>query len=339
MFKWDHPAHRRAVSGANEAESKPVLLTGATGFVGRSLYPFLVDAGHRVRCAARRPDDARAAHPDREWVRLDLDDPPTVDAALEGCRAAFFLIHRMSDRSDYEEQERRDAERFARAAERAGVERIVYLGGMKPEGRLSKHLRSRVVCGEALRSTSVPVVELRAAMVIGSGSESWRIVRDLSARLPFMLLPTWLESRSQPIGIRDVCFALTKALELPDDQAGCHDLPGPETLSAKEILVRVSRLLGHDPWTVRVPVVTPKLSSYWIQLVTRANPKLARELVDGLREDLVSPDAGFWKMYPDYERSSFDAAAERALTEENEGLSDRTRKTEAWLQRLRGFSR
>lgn len=322
---------------ASDRASAPVLLTGATGFVGRSLYPFLVDAGYRVRCAARRPEAARSAHPDREWVRLDLDDPPSVDAALEGCRAAFFLIHRMSDRADYEDRERRDALQFAEAAERAGVERIVYLGGMKPDGRLSKHLRSRVVCGEALRAGNVPVVELRAAMIMGAGSESWRIVRDLSARLPIMLLPSWLDSRSQPIDIRDVCFALTKALELPDDQIGCHDLPGPETLSARDIIVRVCRLLGHDPWTVRIPVVTPKLSSYWIRLVTRANPKLARELVDGLREDLVAPDAGFWKLYPEHERWSFDAAAKRALTEEDEGLSERTRKTEAWLRRLRLF--
>jgi len=316
-----------------------VLLTGATGFVGRNLYPFLVDHGYRVRCAARSPDRARQRYPDRDWVKLDLDEPSTVDAALEGCQAAYFLIHRMSDRRDYEERERRDALLFAQASQRAQVKRIVYLGGMKPAGRSSKHLRSRVVCGEALRSTLVPVVELRAAMIIGSGSESWRIVRDLSARLPFMLLPTWLESRSQPIDIRDVCFALTKALELSEDQTGCHDLPGPETMSAQDVLVRVSRLLGHDPWTVRVPVVTPKLSSYWIQLVTRANPKLARELVDGLREDLVAADGGFWKLYPEHHRWSFDDAAQRALTEEDEGLSERTRKTEAWLRRLRSMSR
>lgn len=311
------------------------MLTGATGFVGRSLFPHLKQAGYTVRCAARDPSRARRQFPDRDWVRLDLDDPETLHAALADCRAAFFLVHRMSDRSDYEERERRDALQFAAAAKAAGVERLVYLGGMKPDGTPSKHLRSRLVCGEALRSQGVPTVELRAAMVIGSGSESWRIVRDLSARLPVMLLPSWLDSRSQPIDVRDVCVALTEALEIPESEVGVHDLPGPETLSAKDILQRVSRLMGHDPWTVRVPVVTPKLSSYWIRLVTRANPKLARELVDGLREDLVSPDDGFWRLLPDHQRTSFDEAASDALSAEHDSLSDRMRKTEAWLQRFR----
>jgi len=246
-----------------------------------------------------------------------------------------FLIHRMGDRSDYEDRERRDAFAFAEAARRAGVHRVVYLGGMKPRGRTSRHLRSRVVCGEALRSSGLSVVELRAAMVIGSGSESWRIVRDLSARLPFMLLPAWLDSRSQPIDVRDVCFALARAVGLPESRDGVHDLPGPETLSAREILQRVCRLMGHDPWTIRIPLVTPRLSSYWIQLVTRANPKLARELVDGLREDLVADDEGFWKLFPEHHRIPFDQAARRALDDEQGSLTERSQRAEAFLSRLR----
>lgn len=317
------------------APGDTVLLTGATGFIGRSVYPHLVNAGYRVRCGARRLEAARGAHPDRDWVRLDLDEPDTLGPALDGCRAALFLVHRMSDRADYEERERSDALAFSEASERAGLGRIVYLGGMLPAGTASRHLRSRSVCGEALRQSQVSVVELRAAMVIGSGSESWRIVRDLSSRLPVMLLPAWLDSRSQPIAIEDVCFALTRALSLPPDCAGAHDLPGPETISAREILERVSRLIGHDPWTVRIPVVTPKLSSYWIQLVTRANPRLARELVDGLREDLTAPDDGFWKLVPEHARIPFDEAARRALAEEQGSLSPATQRAEAWLQRFR----
>ena len=176
-----------------------VLLTGATGFVGRHLYPALLAAGCRVRCATRNVGQARRAHPDREWVHFDVERPDIVRAALEGCDAAFYLIHGMGQGADYPEREARSADNFVRAAEASGVRRIVYLGGVAPSGaRASKHLASRHRTGELLRAGAVSVIELRAAMIIGAGSASWTMVRDLAARLPAMVLPSWLRNPLAP---------------------------------------------------------------------------------------------------------------------------------------------
>jgi uncharacterized protein YbjT (DUF2867 family) len=154
-------------------------------------------------------------------------------------------------------------------------------------------------------------------MIVGHGSISWQIVRDLAARLPAMLLPRWLETRSQPVAIDDVVHAIVAALELPLKEAGIHDLPGPETLTAKEILLRIAALRGTRPVTVGVPVLSPHLSSYWLKFVTGADYRVARELVDGLSSDLVAPNDGLWRLLPDHRRLSFDEAARRALLEQD----------------------
>jgi uncharacterized protein YbjT (DUF2867 family) len=318
-----------------------VLLTGATGFVGRHVHPRLVRRGFEVYCATRRPEAARAQHPHRRWRRLDLDDPGTFDAALEGCHAALYLVHQMSGTGDYLAREVEGARRFAQAAARNGLQRIVYLGGVAPDGEPSTHLASRLATGRTLREGPVPTIELRAAMIMGPGSESWRIVRDLSARLPAMVLPSWLSSRSQPIDIDDVCFALEASLRLPQTGSACFDLPGPEVLSAEEILVRVARLRGVDPFILRVPFVSPSLSSYWIQLVTRADIGLARELVRGLQHDLVARDASFWARFPEHRRVPFDESAQRAFDAETETLSLGARTAEVLInglsRRVRGW--
>jgi uncharacterized protein YbjT (DUF2867 family) len=209
-----------------------VLLTGASGFVGGHAYPALVNAGYQVRCASRNPVRAARLQPARSWVELDVNRPETLDPALEGCSAAIYLVHEMTAGPDYENRERQVAGHFIRAAERCGLQRIVYLGAALPHGEPSRHLRSRIVTGELLRSGPVPVIELRASMIIGRGSLSWQIVRDLAVRLPVMVLPRWLATRSQPIAIEDVVFAIVHALSLPAEQAGAYALPGPEILSA-----------------------------------------------------------------------------------------------------------
>ena len=279
------------------------------------MLPALIAAGFSVRCATRDVAGAKARSPEVDWVHLDLDDRSTLGAALEGCGAALYLVHAMAGGEGYEEREQRSARAFAEEAAARGLERIVYLGGVAPQGTTSHHLQSRLKTGELLRAGSVPTFELRAAMIVGAGSISWKIVRDLAARLPAMILPRWLSSRSQPIAIDDVTFALVAALSLPLEHAGIHDLPGPETLSAKEVILRIARLRGTRPWTLNVPFLTPRLSSYWLKLVTGADYRVARELVDGLASDLLATQPELWRLV-DHPRLTFDEAARRALADE-----------------------
>jgi uncharacterized protein YbjT (DUF2867 family) len=310
-------------------EIKRVLLTGATGFVGLHLYPVLATDMHVVS-GSRDPDAARARFPGREFQQLNISDYKSTMRAMAGCDAAVYLVHSMADVRRYDRAEERESKNFLRAAEQAGLKRIVYLGGPQPSGKGSRHLRSRLRTGEILRSGKVSTVELQATMVIGPGSESWRMVRDLAARLPVMLLPRWLENRSQPIYIDDVTAAIRHALTMEQEGSAAYPLPGPETLSAREILRRTAELMGLNPHMVGVPVITPYLSSYWIALVTRANQRIARQLVEGLRSDLVAPDDGFWRRFPEHVRVPFEVAARRALRAEADTLSLRDRFTE-WL--------
>jgi len=315
-------------------EIRRVLLTGATGFVGLHLYPVLTQAGFAVVSGSRDPDRAQRKFRGRAFVRLDINDYHSVAQALQGCQAAVYLVHSMAEGAGYEEQEQRGAFTFARAAEQAGLARIVYLGGMRPQGIPSRHLRSRLRTGEILRESRVSTVELQATMVVGAGSESWRIVRDLAARLPLMILPRWLESRSQPIYIDDVTAAVRRALTLEQAGSAAYSIPGPEVLSAREILARTARLMGLSPPMLQAPVITPLLSSYWISLVTRANRHISRQLVEGLRTDIVASDDGFWKLMPEHVRVAFDEAARRALFGEAQGLPIGARLTEWLLHRL-----
>lgn len=311
-----------------------VLLTGATGFVGRHVYPSLRREGYRVDCASRDVEAARRREPGRSWVRFDLGDPSVVERALEGVDRAIYLVHRVGEGQHFVAEELEGAERFARAAERQGLSRVVYLGGVAPWGEPSAHLRARLGTGEILRHGRVPAVELRAGMIVGAGGASFVIVRDLGMRLPAMVLPRWLENRSQPIAIDDVVWALVRALELPDEQAGCYDLPGPETLTGREILLRIASRRGMKPAVVGVPLVTPHLSYYWIWLVTRADRRVARELVEGLRHDLLARGPSFWALFPQHHLVPFDRAVDVALAEEAESLSIGSRLLEAAARRL-----
>jgi uncharacterized protein YbjT (DUF2867 family) len=296
-----------------ESAATTILLTGATGFVGSALYPALVEAGYDVRCATRRPEEAADAHPEREWVEFDLERPDTMASALEGCDRAFYLVHRMKSGEGYHERERISARTFAEAAVEADLDRVVYLGGVAPEGPASEHLESRLETGRILRREGVSTIELRAAMILGPGSDSWKIVRDLAARLPFMVLPSWTSSRSQPVHIDDVVEALLGALELPGDASAWYDIPGPEVLSVEDIMVRVARQMGHEPRRLRVALVTPKLSSYWLRFVTRCDYYLARQLVQGLKHDLLARSDEFWEMIGHTELVPFDEAVRRTL--------------------------
>lgn len=292
-----------------------VLVTGATGFIGGALVPALVARGCKVVAVSRHE---RKTGPDGvEWRRCDLNRPDAVAGALSGIRVAYYLVHSMGGgAAHFRQVEHRAAEAFAAGAAQAGVERIVYLGGPAPQGTPSEHLRSRLEVGEILRAGPVRAVELRASMVIGRGSASWQIVRDLAVRLPIMVLPKWLSSRTCPVALDDVIAALMGAADLPLSASEWFDLPGPETMSGEQILQRIAALTGRRFIALKVPLLTPKLSALWLRLVTRTDFSLARELVLGLTEDLLPKDDRIWSLIGHPELLSFDEAARRALAAE-----------------------
>jgi uncharacterized protein YbjT (DUF2867 family) len=296
---------------------RSLLLTGATGFVGGAVRPALAREGWHVRCLTRDAARAQKREAALDWVEGDVADPASCARALEGCRAALYLVHGIGEGADYRRHEVTAATTFSNAAAAAGVKRIVYLGGVAPSGTGSAHLRSRLDVGEALRAGSVETIELRASMIVGHGSLSWLIVRDLAARLPLMVLPRWLKSRTQPVAIDDVVTALVRALDLPPATGAWFDVPGPVTLSGKEILEQTARVMGlRHPLTIEVPFLSPRLSSLWVRFVTRAQWSVAREVVIGLTEDLLARDERFWELVGHPHRSSFAEAASRALEAE-----------------------
>ena len=312
-----------------------VLLTGATGFIGGHLHDPLRAAGWEVRCLTRRPLDARGSGPDRDWVGGDVSDAGALAGAMGGCQVAFYLVHGMGELGPgWVEREVRAAETFARAASRARLERLVYLGGVAPSGPPSEHLRARLQTGEALRGGSVPCLELRAGMIVGEGSASWTIVRDLAARLPAMVLPAWLMHRSEPVALDDVVAAMVAATRFPLPGSDVWDLPGPEALSGNEILRRVAAVMGRRPLLLRVPFVSPSLSSHWIRLVTRADHRLAAELVEGLTSDLLATRPGFWAAAGLPAPIVLEEAARRALAAERDHLPSRSLALESIARAL-----
>ena len=296
--------------------ARAVLVTGATGFVGKALLQALVARGRTVAAASRRPPPG--PHSDLvEWRTCDLGEPASLASALKGIRVAYYLVHSMRGAvPNFRELERQAAQGFVAAAEAAGVERVVYLGGPAPSGPPSEHLRSRLEVGETLRASSMRVVELRASMVIGCGSASWQIVRDLAVRLPVMVLPKWLGSRTRPVTLDDVIEALIAAADLQLEHSQWFDVPGPETLTGQQILERIAALRGRHFLALKVPLLTPSLSALWLRLITRTDFHLARELVMGLQQDLLPKDDRFWGLIGRTDLISFDVAARRALAAE-----------------------
>jgi uncharacterized protein YbjT (DUF2867 family) len=312
---------------------RTVLVLGATGFVGRALVPRLLETGDAVRAASRQPmrGEARAG---LRWVQCDLRFPATIPPAVEGVDCVYYLVHGMGGHeADFREVERGCARALAEAAASSGCTRIIYLGGVAPRGETSEHLASRLEVGEILRAGRVPTLELRAAMIIGTGSASWQIMRDLSMRLPVMLLPRWLESRCRPIAIDDAVTALLDARLLPLDASTWFDIPGPDELSAREMLLVISKLRGRHIPMLRVPVLTPRLSALWLKLVTRADYRLARELVLGLTGDLLPRDERYFELTGHRPHVSFESAARRALEAERPRRGP-TGTVASWEERL-----
>lgn len=275
------------------AEPRLILLTGATGYVGGRLLSRLEHLPYRVRCLSRRPEALRSRASDNvEIAQGDVLDPESLSTALEGVDTAFYFIHSMGATRDFEEEDREAATNFGTAAKAAGVRRIVYLGGLgSPDVELSKHLRSRLETGDVLRSSGVPVIELRASIIIGSGSLSYELIRALVERVPVMICPKWVSVLAQPIAIEDVLKYLIRSIELPGTESRIFEIGGPDQVSYGGIMREYARQRGLRRWMIPVPVLTPYLSSLWLGLVTPVYARIGKKLVESLRNPtLVSSD-------------------------------------------------
>lgn len=271
-----------------------IAITGATGYIGGRLAPRLLDAGYGLRCLVRTPKKLEgrqwAEDPRVEIRQTDLTDTASLTADLAGCAAAFYLVHSMmSAEGEYAQRDLQLASAFAAAASAAGVARILYLGGLGETGpHLSEHLTSRRDVESALASTGLPLTVLRAAMIIGSGSASFEILRYLVQRLPVMITPKWVSTRCQPIAVENVVEYLVGALATPRCAGGTFDIGGSEILPYSEIMrIMAEELKLRRRWIIPVPVLTPRLSSYWIHLVTPLSSRIARPLAEGLKNEVI----------------------------------------------------
>ncbi len=271
---------------------RTILLTGATGYVGGRLIPELEALDLKLRCLVRRPESLEGRVGARtEVVVGDVLDPSSLGPALEGVDTAYYLIHSMGEKSDFERSDRIAARNFAEAASSAGVRRIVYLGGLgDADEELSPHLRSRHEVGAILGSVGIPVLEFRASIVLGSGSLSFELVRALTERLPLMVTPRWVDVRAQPIAIEDLLRYLVQALDLPLNRSRIVEIGGPDQLSYGELMREYARQRGLRRWMLRVPVLTPRLSSLWLGLVTPLYARVGRKLIESIRHPTVVRD-------------------------------------------------
>jgi len=296
------------------------LVTGATGYIGGRLVPELLDAGFRVRCMTRSPERLR----DYPWAArvetacADAADPRAVRRALEGTDVAYYLIHALGTGRRFEDADRAAARTFAAAAADAGLGRLVYLGGLAPAGEeLSPHLRSRGEVGQIMLDAGVPAAVLRAAVILGSGSASFEMLRYLTERLPVMVTPRWVHSRIQPIAVHDVLRYLVGCASLPAGVNGTFDIGGPDVLTYADMMARYARVARLPPRVVvPVPLLTPRLSSLWVGLVTPVPGPLARPLVESLRHDVVCGEHDIAAYVPDPPGglAGFERAVELALT-------------------------
>ncbi len=297
---------------------RTALVTGATGYIGGRLASALLGAGWRVRVLTRDADRLRSRSwaDDVEVVEGDASSPEDCERALAGVDVAYYLLHSMDGRGGFAERDRHLAETFAAAAERAGTARLVYLGGLHPDGPLSRHLASRVEVGEVLLRSAVPTVVLQAGVVLGAGSASFDMLRHLTERLPAMVAPAWLSNRVQPIAEADVVHYLLRAADAPARTNRAFDVGGPDVLTYREMMMRYAALAGLGRRLVAtVPVLTPRLAGLWVGLVTPVRAGIARPLVDSLVHEAVCRDADVDDTLgaPPGGRTGFDAAVAVAL--------------------------
>jgi uncharacterized protein YbjT (DUF2867 family) len=294
-----------------------ILVTGATGYVGGRLVPRLLEAGYRVRVLARDPSRLQG----RQWLdrvevfKGDVLRPETLAPALAGVDVAYYLIHSMMAGSDFHTRDLNAARAFAEAAATGGANRIIYLGGLgDPDAELSAHLRSRQNTGKALQEAGVPVLEFRAGVIVGAGSASFEMIRYLTERVPIMVCPQWVFTRTQPISIQNVLDYLVAGIKLSVEGNQVVEIGGPQVLSYGDMLRGYADVRGLTRWIVPVPVLTPRLSSYWVHWVTPIPAALARPLIEGLRNEVIVREPRANDLFPEIKPIPYGQAVQTALS-------------------------
>jgi len=292
----------------------PVLVAGASGFVGRRLCAALTAAGHTVRAMTRRPDTYDGPG---EAVYGDVHDAAALGNALGGCRAAYYLVHSL-DSKDFERLDAEAARAFGKAASEAGIQQIIYLGGLGSEtDQLSSHLRSRREVEGLLGSAGTPVTVLRAGIIVGSGGISWEMTRQLVDHLPAMVTPRWVRTRTQPIAVADVVRYLVGVLDEPRSKGRVFEIGGPEVLQYVTMLRRVAKIKNRRLLIVPVPLLSPGLSSRWLALVTDVDTQTGRSLIDSMTNEVVVCDDSI-KSIVTFEAMGYDEAVRTALSEQDQ---------------------
>lgn len=307
------------VDTQTDASRRVVLLTGATGYIGGRLLKVLEQQGYTIRCLVRNPDVLKnRVHPKTQVVKADCLDAKSLPDAMEDVDTAYYLVHSMGSAGRFEEEDRRAAKNFAAAAREARVRRIIYLGGLGDarEG-LSVHLRSRQEVADLLRESGVPLVEFRASIVIGSGSLSFEMIRSLVQRLPVMICPRWVAVKAQPIAVEDVIEYLVAVMDLPAETA-VYEIGGADQVSYGQIMKEYARQCGLRRWMISVPVLTPRLSSLWLGLVTPVYARVGRKLIDSLRNPTLVTDRIALEIFKIRPRGLKEAIARALVNEDHE---------------------
>ena len=300
-----------------ESNNRPlILVTGSTGYIGERLVPRLLEMGYRVRCLVRDPSRLQG----RPWQSAieitagDVLQPDSLAPAMQGVSAAYYLVHSLAGGSGFQQRDLTAARNFSAAARAAGIERIIFLGGLAEAAPgLSEHLRSRQQTGDSLRSAGVPVTEFRAGVIVGSGSLSFEMIRYLTERVPVMICPRWVYTQTQPIGIHDVLEYLATALAVPDSSGRIIEIGGAEVVTYGEMMMIYAEVRGLKRWMVPVPVLTPRLSSYWVNLVTPIPAVIARPLIEGLRNESIVHDPSAQQLFPRIQPAGYRFTVEQAL--------------------------
>lgn len=301
----------------NNNKPRRILVTGVTGYIGGRLVPRLLDSGYQVRVLVRGSASRLNSRPWLNRVDIAVGDvlnPESLNEALQDIDAAYYLIHSMSGHAEFSQRDKEAAHNFARAAAEKNVSQIIYLGGLgDPESNLSEHLRSRQETGAALRQFNVPVTEFRAGMVVGSGSLSFEMLRHLTERLPAMIAPRWVFTKTQPIAVRDVLNYLTSALETPESKGAIVEIGGSRVLTNAEMMKIYARVRGLRRLIIPVPVLTPRLSSYWVHWMTPVPANVASPLIEGLRNELIVRTTLAQELFPDIQPLDYETAVGLAL--------------------------